>query len=70
MLNTGIPNPPSMRYWAEYATLAPWRTSDRGFPVWPQIETIDSTLIDDIPTVLNVRRQRMDGIRISQPSVF
>ena len=28
--------------------------ADRGFPFWPQIETIDLTLIDDIPTVLDV----------------
>ncbi len=25
--------------------------ADRGFPFWPQIETVDLALVDDIPTV-------------------
>jgi D-ribose pyranase len=28
--------------------------ADRGFPFWPQIETIDISLIDNIPRVLEV----------------
>jgi D-ribose pyranase len=28
--------------------------ADRGFPYWPVIETIDLSLVDDIPTVLQV----------------
>lgn len=28
--------------------------ADRGFPFWPQIETVDISLIDDVPTVLQV----------------
>ena len=28
--------------------------ADRGFPFWPQVETIDITLVDDIPRVLDV----------------
>jgi D-ribose pyranase len=28
--------------------------SDKGFPFWPQIETVDISLTDDIPTVLQV----------------
>ena len=30
--------------------------ADRGFPFWPQIETIDIALIDDLPRVLDVLR--------------
>lgn len=30
--------------------------ADRGFPFWPEIETVDITLTDDIPTVLDVLR--------------
>jgi D-ribose pyranase len=30
--------------------------ADRGFPFWPQIETVDLALVDDIPTVLDVLR--------------
>jgi D-ribose pyranase len=28
--------------------------SDRGFPYWPMIETVDISLADDVPTVLQV----------------
>ena len=28
--------------------------SDRGFPFWPTIETVDISLVDNIPTVLDV----------------
>jgi len=30
--------------------------ADRGFPFWPQVETIDISLVDDIPKVLDVLR--------------
>ncbi len=30
--------------------------ADRGFPFWPQVETVDLALTDDIPTVLDVLR--------------
>jgi D-ribose pyranase len=28
--------------------------ADRGFPFWPTIETVDISLIDGVPTVLQV----------------
>jgi D-ribose pyranase len=30
--------------------------ADRGFPYWPQIETVDISLTDDVPRVLDVLR--------------
>ena len=30
--------------------------ADRGFPFWPQVETIDIALVDDVPKVLDVLR--------------
>jgi D-ribose pyranase len=30
--------------------------ADRGFPYWPQIETVDIFLVDDIPRVLDLFR--------------
>jgi D-ribose pyranase len=30
--------------------------ADRGFPFWPQVETIDISLVDDVPKVLDVLR--------------
>ncbi len=34
---------------------------DRGFPFWPQIETIDLSLVDDVPTVLQV----LEAVRLN-----
>ena len=28
--------------------------ADRGFPFWPQIETVDISVVDDLPTVLQL----------------
>ena len=28
--------------------------ADRGFPYWPEIETVDISLVDEVPTVLQV----------------
>jgi D-ribose pyranase len=28
--------------------------ADRGFPYWPEIETVDISLVDDVPRVLDV----------------
>lgn len=28
--------------------------ADRGFPFWPQVETVDISLVDGVPTVLQV----------------
>jgi D-ribose pyranase len=33
--------------------------ADRGFPYWPTVETVDLSLVDDIPTVLQV----LDAVR-------
>jgi D-ribose pyranase len=33
--------------------------ADRGFPFWPTVETVDLSLVDDIPTVLQV----LDAVR-------
>ena len=30
--------------------------ADRGFPFWPQVDTIDISLVDDLPKVLDVLR--------------
>ena len=34
--------------------------ADRGFPFWPEIETVDVALVDDIPRVLDVLRALQD----------
>jgi D-ribose pyranase len=30
--------------------------ADRGFPFWPEVETVDISLVDDVPTVIEVLR--------------
>ncbi len=40
--------------------------ADRGFPFWPQVETIDLSLTDDIPRVLDVLRAIRDNFKIGK----
>jgi D-ribose pyranase len=54
MLKTGILNPAILRLLAHIRHTNALVLADRGFPFWPGIETIDLTLTDDIPTVLDV----------------
>jgi D-ribose pyranase len=54
MLKTGILNPYILSLLASVRHTNTIVISDRGFPFWPQIETVDISLCDDIPTVLDV----------------
>jgi len=54
MLKTGILNPQINSLLSRVRHTNTLVIADRGFPFWPQIETVDLTLVDDIPTVLNV----------------
>jgi D-ribose pyranase len=40
--------------------------ADRGFPFWPRIETIDISLVDNVPTVLDVLAAIRTNFRISR----
>ena len=40
--------------------------ADRGFPFWPGIETVDLSLVDDVPTVLQVLRAVRENFVIGQ----
>jgi D-ribose pyranase len=40
--------------------------ADRGFPFWPYVETIDISLIDGIPTVLDVFNAIKENFEISE----
>jgi D-ribose pyranase len=40
--------------------------ADRGFPFWPQLETVDLSLVDDVPTVLQVLAALRPNFRIGQ----
>ncbi len=54
MLQTGILNPAISSLLCRIRHTNTLVIADRGFPFWPQIETIDISLIDDIPRVLDV----------------
>ena len=54
MLKTGILNPGINSLLSRVRHTNTLVISDRGFPFWPQIETIDISLVDDLPRVLDV----------------
>jgi D-ribose pyranase len=54
MLKTGILNPAINSLLSRVRHSNTLVIADRGFPFWPQIETIDISLIDDVPQVLHV----------------
>jgi D-ribose pyranase len=56
VLTTGILNPAINSLLSRIRHTNALVIADRGFPFWPQIETVDITLIDDIPRVLDVLR--------------
>jgi len=54
MLNSGILNPQILSLLARVRHTNSLVIADRGFPFWPEIETVDLALVDDVPTVLQV----------------
>src|SRR4051812_47933754 len=56
MLKTGILNPAINSLLCRIRHTNTLVIADRGFPFWPQLETIDISLVDDIPKVLDVLR--------------
>jgi D-ribose pyranase len=54
MLRTGILNPQLNALLARVRHTNTLVIADRGFPFWPGIETVDLSLVDDVPTVLQV----------------
>jgi D-ribose pyranase len=56
MLKTGILNPHINSLLSRVRHTNTLVIADRGFPFWPQIETVDISLVDDVPRVLDVLR--------------
>ncbi len=54
MLKTGILNPSILSLIARVRHTNTLAIADRGFPFWPQIEAVDISLVDDLPTVRQV----------------
>lgn len=54
MLKTGLLNPHVLSLLARVRHTNTLVIADRGFPFWPAIETVDLSLVDGVPTVLQV----------------
>lgn len=54
MLNTRILNPQLLSLLARVRHTNSLVIADRGFPFWPQIETVDLSVTNDLPTVLQI----------------
>src|SRR5437762_9549656 len=54
MINLRILNPRVLSLLARVRHTNALVIADRGFPFWPEIETVYLSLVDDLPTVLQV----------------
>src|ERR1035438_4409858 len=54
MINHGILNPHILSLLARVRHTNAIVIADRGFPFWPMIETADVSVVDDLPTVLQL----------------
>jgi D-ribose pyranase len=54
MVNSGILNPQILSLLARVRHTNALVIADRGFPFWPMIETVDVSVVDDVPTVLQL----------------
>jgi len=66
MLKTGILNPHLSSLLSRIRHTNLLVIADRGYPYWPQLETVDISLVDDIPTVLDVVRAIRPNYSIGQ----
>jgi D-ribose pyranase len=54
MINHGILNPQILSLLARVRHTNALVIADRGFPFWPMIETVDVSVVDDLPTVVQL----------------
>ena len=66
MLMTGILNPQINSLLARVRHTNTLVIADRGFPFWPMIETVDISLVDGIPTVLQVLQAVRSNFEIGE----
>jgi D-ribose pyranase len=66
MLYRGILNPQLLSLLARVRHTNSLVLADRGFPFWPQVETVDISLVDDIPTILQVLAAIRPAFHIAQ----
>ena len=66
MIKTGLLNPQILSLLARIRHTNTLVIADRGFPFWPMIETVDISLVEDIPTVLQVLDAIKSNFNIGQ----
>lgn len=66
MLRTGILNPAVLALLARVRHTNTLVIADRGFPCWPGVETVDLSLVDDVPTVAQVLDALLPGFVVGQ----
>jgi D-ribose pyranase len=66
VLKTGILNPAINSLVSRIRHTNTLVIADRGFPFWPQIETVDISLVDDIPRVLDVLQALSSNFVVAQ----
>ena len=66
MLKSGILNPDISSLLCRVRHTNMLVIADRGFPFWPMIETVDISLVDDIPTVLQVFQAIQPNFSVGQ----
>jgi D-ribose pyranase len=66
MLQTGILNPQLNSLLSRVRHTNTLVIADRGFPFWPMIETVDLSLVDDVPTVLQVLQALRANFRVGR----
>jgi D-ribose pyranase len=66
MLRTGILNPAVLSLLARVRHTNTLVIADRGFPSWPGLETVDLSLVDDLPTVAQVLAAIRPGFSIAR----
>jgi D-ribose pyranase len=54
MINHGLLNPQILSLLARVRHTNALVIADRGFPFWPMIETVDISVVDDLPNVLQL----------------
>ena len=66
MLISGILNPAVNALLSRVRHTNSLVIADRGFPFWPQLETVDLSLVDDVPTVLQVLAALRPNFKVGQ----
>jgi D-ribose pyranase len=66
MLKTGILNPQINSLLSRVRHTNTVVIADRGFPFWPMIETVDISVVDDLPTVLQLLKAIRPNFQIGK----